>query len=372
MTRALVVLLSVVSLGATALGLPQQPTFHAGTHSVALYATVVDASGRPVTNLSKDDFEVFDSGVRQNLTVFAADTQPITIVLMLDRSGSMARNFTRVQDAAERFLNTLLPADRARVGSFSERITIDPDDFTSDRKQLVRILHENLQPAGATPLWDATAAAMTALAHESGRRVVLLFTDGVDSPTMADTHATLSDVVRRTQAEETMVYAVGLSDPCSPSPALHEVASAPLAFQGRGRGPGRIGGGRIGGGMGPGRLGPRPGDGRIGGRPGGMGRVGGDPGRPCTALKPDPGLRELADEGGGAYFELKSTDDLTSTFARVADELHHQYMLAFDPSVLDGRLHTLDVRVRRSGMIVRARRSYVAPERPDGISRRDR
>jgi VWFA-related protein len=360
MSRLPIAVLTVAVCLAAFVGAAQEPTFHAGTHGVAIYATVVDGSGRPVTSLEKNDFEVFDNGVRQNVTVFDPGIQPITVVLMLDRSGSMSRNFGRVRDAAERFLFTLLPADRARVGSFSERITIDPADFTSDRTELVRILHENLQAAGATPLWDATAAAMTALAHESGRRVVLLFTDGVDSPTLAETHATLRDVIRRAQIEETMVYAVGLADPCGPTPVVSSPASAPLAFQGRGRGPARIGRGRVGGGLGPGRMGPRPGDGRIGGRPGGLGRAGGDPGKPCTLLKPDPGLRELADEGGGAYFELRGTDDLTSTFARVANELHHQYLIGFTAGTLDGELHRLDVRVRPSNLTVRARRTYLA------------
>ena len=71
-------------------------------------------------------------------------------------------------------------------------------------------------------------------------------------------------------------------------------------------------------------------------------------------------MKELADDGGGGYFELHGTDDLTSTFARVADELHHQYLLAFTPADLDGKKHDLTVRVRQSNMTVRARKNYVA------------
>jgi Ca-activated chloride channel homolog len=80
--------------------------------------------------------------------------------------------------------------------------------------------------------------------------------------------------------------------------------------------------------------------------------------------KPDPGLSKLAALSGGGYFELTSTDNLPATFGRVADELHHQYALGFEPEKLDGKSHKLEVRVRKPGMTVRARRSYVA-EKPN-------
>jgi Ca-activated chloride channel homolog len=80
--------------------------------------------------------------------------------------------------------------------------------------------------------------------------------------------------------------------------------------------------------------------------------------------RPDRGLRRLAEETGGGYFELKKTDELGPTFSRVAQELHSQYTLGFTPATLDGREHKLVVRVKTPGMTVRARRTYVAsPER---------
>ena len=76
--------------------------------------------------------------------------------------------------------------------------------------------------------------------------------------------------------------------------------------------------------------------------------------------KPDGGLRRLAEETGGGYFELEATSDLAPTFTRVAQELHSQYVLGFTPSVLDGKIHRLSVRTKRPGTTVRARRSYLA------------
>jgi Ca-activated chloride channel family protein len=80
----------------------------------------------------------------------------------------------------------------------------------------------------------------------------------------------------------------------------------------------------------------------------------------CRETGPDPDLRTLAVAGGGGYFELRSSDDLTATFERVARELHSQYLIGFEPPERDGRLHHLDVRVRRPGVTVRARRTYLA------------
>jgi hypothetical protein len=71
-------------------------------------------------------------------------------------------------------------------------------------------------------------------------------------------------------------------------------------------------------------------------------------------------LKKLADETGGGYFELKRTDELGPTFSRVAQELHAQYVLGFSPQTLDGKVHTLEVRVLRPGFTARSRKSYVA------------
>jgi Ca-activated chloride channel homolog len=75
--------------------------------------------------------------------------------------------------------------------------------------------------------------------------------------------------------------------------------------------------------------------------------------------KPDSGLKRLAEETGGGYFELEKTSELAPTFTRVAQELHSQYVLGFTPATLDGKVHKLAVRAK-PGMSVRARRSYVA------------
>jgi VWFA-related protein len=378
MTRVSLVPILAVVAGSVAAGAGQEPQFRGGTHSVSIYATVVDDAGRLVPDLSRDDFEVLDNGAKQDLTVFANDIQPITIVIMLDRSGSMTWNFGLVRDAAEQFVGDLLPADKARLGNFSNRIEIDPETFTSDRQQLIAILHGNLQDGGPTPLWNATSAAMNALGSQEGRRVVLVFTDGKDSPPNPTGNATFFEVRDRSQKEGIMVYAIGLANGCGVAPATDGVASRagrvaraitnPLATNTRAA----VVGGAL-----YQRGGPPHGPvihlPPIGGRfpPFGIPRV--DPPRPlpkppdpadlgsgCVASKPDPDLAELAAVGGGGYFELHGTDNLNSTFKRIAEELHHQYLLAFTPTVLDGKSHTVEVRVHQPNMTARTRKTYVA------------
>jgi len=306
---------------------PDEPTYRAGNRTVAVYATVTGPDGRLVPDLQQDAFSIDDNGKRQALTLFANTVQPITAVVLLDRSGSMRSNFQLVEKAAESFVDALEPDDKARIGSFSNRIQLDPRDFTSDHGQLITILRSELQPEGPTPLWNAIYVGITALLHQQGRRVVLVFTDGIDSP-MGFASNTLKDVMKRAEEEDVMVYAIGLA---SPPPEL------------RGFGTGQPGP--------PGPPGPPGGPGGFGGRSRSAGGF---------VSKPDEGLPKIAAATGGGYFELTSTSDLAATFAHVANELHHQYALGFTPANLDGKLHSLDVRVRGEGMKVRARKSYLA------------
>ena len=83
-------------------------------------------------------------------------------------------------------------------------------------------------------------------------------------------------------------------------------------------------------------------------------------GQHMTRSQPDRGLKKLVEDTGGGYFELKKSADLNETFTRVAQELHSQYVLGFSPEALDGKVHKLDVRVKKPGMTARARKTYLA------------
>jgi VWFA-related protein len=266
----------------------------------------------------------------------------------------MRRNFGLVEKAAEEFVSVMLPADKARIGSFSDRIQVDPHDFTSDHGELNTILRTELQTEGPTPLWNAVNVGITALLHQQGRRVVLVFTDGMDAPmNSSNNNSSLKDVMKRAEEENVMVYAIGLAGSSGFGRGSGGSGGPGGGFGGPGGGGGRRGGG------GGGRRGGGGFGGGGGGRGGfGGGRFGG--GRGYQSDKPDEGLPKIAAATGGGYFELTSTDDLNATFTRVADELHHQYALGFTPTKLDGKMHTLQVRLTKEGLTARARKSYLA------------
>jgi VWFA-related protein len=288
----------------------QQPTFRSGARTVAVYATVTDKSGRLIPDLGRDVFEVRDNGKPQPISIFSNEVQPISVIVMLDRSTSMRGNFRLVQQASEEFVRRLGPDDKARIGTFSETIDIEPREFTGNQDELLRILRTDLPVAGPTPLWNATDQAIDSLREQQGRKVILIFSDGADEPgNFSMKNKSIMDVMRRAQEEDVMVYAIGLQS---------------TMLTGRG------GGG-----------------------------VGGLTGR-MTSMRPDPGLAAIADDTGGGYFELTRADDLGSTFAQVAEELHHQYALGFEPPRLDDKTHKLDVRVSEKGTKVRARKEYFA------------
>jgi VWFA-related protein len=382
MSRTRISLCSVVLAFSVVVPAAQQaPQFRTGTHNVPVYVTAIDASGHLVTDLTQDDFVLLDNGRPQAITNFANNTQPITVVVMLDRSGSVEEFFPLIEDAAAEFVQHLSLDDAARIGSFAQRIQLDPISFTNDRDMLLGIIKHELQPIGPTPLWNATNVAMTALTTQPGRRVVLVFTDGMDAPLSGRPNVTFADIRKRAEEEEIMVYGVGLVRECDPPAktrgnsgsglvsALNtsETRPDPVFFQRRRGGvvptrprlPGMPGGLRLPGGRMPTPM-PLPPPRVPRGQPPVFAPV--KPMEtPCAATRPDPNLRALADVSGGGYFELSKATDLASTFTRVADELHRQYLLGFVTPVTDGALHHLEVRVKRPGVQIKSRKSYLAP-----------
>ena len=271
----------------------QAPTFRAGTKVVPLYVTVTDGTGRLVPGLEREDFEIYDNDKLQALTVFTNEVLPITVVVMLDTSGSMTANIDLVKAGAEQFFLRLLPKDRAQLGAFNDKIQL-AGGLTGDRDDLVSALAD-VDFGNGTRLYDAAVTALDRLQGIEGRRVVLLFTDGDDTASSTSQ----GKVLERARAEEVMIYAIGLQSDY---------------FNGVRR----------------------------------------------VRTRPDRGLKKLAEETGGGFFELDKKDQLTSTFTRVSEELHSQYLIGFSPEARDGKVHKLEVRLKDPGMKVRARRSYVA------------
>jgi len=190
---------------------------------------------------------------------------------------------------------------------------ISPAAFTANPAALLAALPSAIDPSAPTPLWRAVNQALGEFGEEQGRRVVLILSDGKDSgPIFGQKWVDLLTVSDRAMREDVMVYGV----------ALHS----------------------------------RPAQGPIG------------PGAGTTAAAmlssnmPDPGLGKLAEDTGGGYTEIRPRDDLAAEFARIADELHQQYLLGFAPVSKDGKVHDIDVRMIPKDLKARARRTYRAPK----------
>lgn len=273
----------------------QQPTFKSGTRTVPVYATVFDAEGRLVPGLVEADFEIYDNGKKQAVTIFDNKPIPFSAALTLDSSISMEMNLSFMQEAAVQFVIRLAPDDRCVVGFFNSKIQFSPG-LTNDRDGLISYIRNDMSRGNSTRLWDAMDAAMGELADVAGRRVVVVLTDGDD---LGASSRSNNDVLERAQREDVMIYTVGIES------YYHN-------------------------------------------------------GERWTLSRPGGAFKRLASETGGGFFELKKSAELNSTFTRVIQELHSQYVLGFSPQVLDGKSHKIEVRLTKPGMKARARASYIA------------
>ena len=182
----------------------ETPTFKATTQIVSVPATVLDGQGRLVPNLEQDEFTILDNGKPQAITFFQNETQPFTVVVMLDYSASMTSSLDLLRAASEQFLLRMLPQDKGQVGAFSDRIEFS-GKFTNDRDDLISALRD-LQYGNPTRLWDAVDQSIDMLKPVDGRKVVLVFTDGDDTYSKTG----FGTVLDHAKQNEVMVYAIGL------------------------------------------------------------------------------------------------------------------------------------------------------------------
>lgn len=275
------------------------------TQTVPVYATVIDSERRLVTDLLQEDFEVFDNGKAQVLTNFVNGTTPFTGVIMLDTSGSMTMNMEFVKQAAEEFVIRLLPTDKAKVGAFNDKIQILPDNEPfTSDRDHLIRILKEGLDFGYPTRLWDAVNESIAALEKLEGRRVVLVFTDGDDN---GSRVDEKEVLLRARERDVMIYAIGMQSDF---------------FNGQTR----------------------------------------------VRTRPARGLKRLADETGGGYFELTKKDDLGPTFTRVAQELHSQYVLGFSPATLDGRVHKLDVKVKRPGMTVRGRKSYLAapPEATGG------
>jgi len=279
---------------------------------VTVDVTVFDAQGNYVTDLQKDDFELWHDGVPQPIAFFEAQirpelTRPLAVVFALDTSGSVGPQIAEQQHAARQFLSLIHPGSVFAVIGFNDRVRVF-QKFTSDPARIERAFERAREVGGRTRLYDALDRAITLLSREAPRqrdgrlvrRVVIVITDGFDYTSTI--HHT--EVIRRANAAEVTVYSITLP-------------SYVLSVTGRRRVP--------------------------------------------TLLDASGIVRQT----GGRDFSAEERD-FTPIFRAIAEQIRASYTLAYYPPLehrRDGRFHEITVTVRRPGLIVRqSRRGYLAPQ----------
>jgi VWFA-related protein len=307
-------------------------TLRINSSLVTVPVVVLDRNGKYIPNLKRRDFHVFDNGVEQRVAYFATVDQPFTVVLVIDTSESTNFSMEQMQNAAISFVNLLKEEDRVMVMSFADhvRVLCEP---TSDRAELIEAIRRT-KNGGNTRLYDAVYDVLRKqLSKISGRKAVVLFTDGVDTASMKGTY---TNTIRAAVEADGPIYSVSYN---TANPLPINAGGLP-----------RRGGGVL--------NFPFPGTG--GGVPG----VGGSPNEYRIA---DEYLHELSAESGGRFFRGDSLAGLSGAFADLADELRRQYSIGYyPPAGQAGQRRSIKVRVNQPNLVVKARETYIYSQKPNG------
>lgn len=279
---------------------------------VTVPVLVTGRDGLPVRGLTERDFRLYENGVEQSISRLIPEVEACNVLLMMDQSGSTHFKSGEMQDAATALIDSLRPQDRMSVVSFAQRFRLDAD-FTGDRSQLRLAVRQAGEIGGITRLYDAVRQVLDGrLTRLSGRKAVVLFTDGVDSGSI---RAGPQDTLSMIDTSDAMVYAVQYD---TRDDVVTDRFHVPLPA-----------------------------------------------GYPTFNELYNRGvryLRDLAGHSGGRVYQAQSVDKLRSAFAQIAEELQNQYTLCYYPAnqKRDGSLRRLRVTVARPGVSIHARVSYRA------------
>jgi VWFA-related protein len=191
---------------------PARPpvVIEAAVEVVSLTAVVHDKAGRFVSGLTQSDIEIFENGVKQDVSYLreaggqGAEKIPLSVILTLDASGSMRDNLHFLQEAAVSFVRKLEDVDTALVVQFNESIK-GSAEFTGDTERLEQFV-DALQAWGGTSLYDSIHYSLNRIRTQPGRKAVIVFSDGADTTSQMKE----SEVIDYARAVEATVYTVGI------------------------------------------------------------------------------------------------------------------------------------------------------------------
>jgi Ca-activated chloride channel homolog len=290
------------------------------TSLVTVPVTVLDRYGRYVPQLQRNDFHIFENGVEQKIAYFATTTTPFTVVLVIDTSGSTQLRLDDIQNAAINFVGKLKPDDSVMVMSFDDRIDVHTKP-TTDRTVINRAIRRT-STGGGTRLYDAVDAILRQqLKTITGRKAVVLFTDGVDTTSR---RASYDSTVRMAEESDAPIYAVdyGTSAKGVFGQRRPTIFGLPLPQPGV-----------------PGTVNTSPSDSRR-----------------AIAY-----LNALSNNTGGRVYSGDSMFGIAQAFTWIAEELGRQYSLGYYPQTAGGtgQRRQIKVKVDEPNAVVKARDSYI-------------
>ncbi len=281
-----------------------QPPFRAGVELVSLNVTVVDVANHYVTELQQDDFNVFEDGVKQDVTFFNKTNLPIALSVLLDTSASMENKLQTAQDAAVGFARRLRPQDLAEVIDFDSRVTV-LQNFTNNAHELEQAIRKT-SAGGSTSLYNAVYIALKDLkkvvarnTEEIRRQAIVLLSDGEDTSSLLPFEEVL-DLAKRS---ETAIYTIGLRAQEGPATGTKGFKEAEFV------------------------------------------------------------LKQFAQETGGRAFFPIQVSELSGIYGQISEELSSQYTIGYtsrNPR-RDGAWRRIVVRVDRPAVAARTKQGYFAP-----------
>jgi Ca-activated chloride channel family protein len=291
--------LAAIPLATTA----QQPSFRSAIDVVSMSVTVTDSTNRYVTDLTEKDFEIFEDGVKQELTLFNRTNLPVALSLLIDTSSSMEDRMSTAQDAAIGFVRKLRPTDMGEVIGFDSRAEV-LQKFTNNTAELEQAIRKTVA-GGSTSLNNALYISLKGLKkipvkqeEEIRRQAIVLLSDGEDTSSLVS----FDDVLDLARRSETAIYAIGLMEDGSgtQSKGFREATYA---------------------------------------------------------------LRQLTTDTGGRAFFPADIKSLASVYGQIYDELSSQYTIGYTSKNgrRDGAWRRLVVRVARPNVQARTKQGYFAP-----------
>lgn len=276
--------------------------FKSAVDVVSLNVTVVDNQNRYITDITEQEFSVYEDGTRQELTFFNRTSLPVALSLLIDTSASMESRLQIAQEAAIGFARRLRPQDFAQVVDFDSRVDI-AQDFTNSLPDLERAIRAT-SAGGSTSLHNALYISLKELAKvkaksadEVRRQAIVVLSDGEDTSSLVSYEEVL-DVAKRS---ETAIYSIGLQ----PKDAAQSKGFREAEFI----------------------------------------------------------LRQFASETGGRAYFPSRVDDLKDVYGQIHDELSSQYAMGYASknSRRDGGWRRIIVQVARPNATARTKRGYYGP-----------